>query len=268
VAKPKPADERTQQLPDATARWFTLETDPGIVVPVLLLTPKGAKGKPPVVVMVAQAGKAGFLKERGEAVTAFLNAGVAVCLADVRGTGETKPGSTADRGSNRTTVSQQSLILGRPVLGSQLRDLRSLVGWLRAQNTIDGGRIAVWGDSFARVNAADVRLAVPQDVEGPAVSEPGGANLALLAGLFEEGVKAVYARGGLAPDGSVFAGPYLYLPHDAVVPAPVQVVDSVLPVLTKRGTVLFDGPVDAQNRKKGEPRSPADAAKWVIEKLK
>ena len=268
VAKPKLADERTQELPDATARWFTLETDPGILVPVLLLTPKDAKGKTPVVVLVAQAGKAAFLKERSEAIAAFLTANVAVCLADVRGTGETKPGTSADRTSTRTSVSQQSLILGRPVLGGQLRDLRTVLRWLAGQKSFDADRLAVWGDSFAKVNPPEVRLAVPQDLEGPAVSEPGGANLALLAGLFEDGVRAVYARGGLAPDGSLFAGPYLYLPHDAIVPAPVQVVGSVLPVLTRRGAVLFDGPVDAQNRAKGRPRSPADAAAWLVGRLR
>ena len=61
----------------------------------MLLTPKDAKGKLPIVVMVAQAGKAGFLKERSDAIEAFLKAGIAVCLVDVRGTGETKPGSSA-----------------------------------------------------------------------------------------------------------------------------------------------------------------------------
>ena len=53
--------------------------------------------------------------------------GRTVCLVDVRGTGETQPGTSAERGSSRTSVSQTNLILGQPLLGSQLRDLRTVV---------------------------------------------------------------------------------------------------------------------------------------------
>ena len=100
-----------------------------------------------------------------------------------------------------------------------------------------------------------------------AVSEPGGANLTLLAGLFEDDL-AVYAGGGLAADGSMTGGPYLSVPHDAVVPAPVQVSDSVLPVVSaSRVPVRFTNPVDAQNRPAGKPSPAAEAARWVIETL-
>ena len=242
---------------------FTLEVEPGIVLPGMMLTPKHAKGKLPAVVMVAQAGKAGFLKERSAAIEAFLKAEIAVCLVDVRGTGETKPGTSADRGSNRTSISQTNLILGQPLLGSQLRDLRTVIRWLQAKDGIDPKRIAVWGDSFAKVNAPDAKVAVPHDLDQPAISEPGGANLALLAGLFEGDLVAVYANGGLAA-GTLFTSPYLHLPHDAIVPAPLPVTESVLPALR---TVLFNGAVDALNRASGKPKPVAEAAKWMIEKL-
>ncbi len=269
IAKPKVTDGKTDEVPGGTLTRFAMETDSGITVPVFVITPKEAKGKLPAVLMVASAGKSAFLKERGDEIAALLKANVVVCLVDVRGTGETRPGTGADRGSSRTSISQTNLILGQPVLGSQLRDLRTAIRWLSARDGIDAKKLVVWGDSFAKVNAADAKLAVPLDAESPAVSEPGGANLALLAGLFEDGVVAVCARGGLAANGSLTAGPYLYVPHDAVIPGPVPLTESVLPVVTAtRIAVLFDGPVDAQNRQTMKPQANAEIANWVIEKVR
>lgn len=267
VANPKVEELKSEEVPGGTLTRFALETDPGVTVPLFLITPNDAKGKLPVVVMVASAGKASFLKERGDAIAQLLRDGVAVCLTDVRGTGETRPGTSSDRGSARTSVSQTNLILGQPVLGSQLRDLRTVLKWLRSRDALDGSRLAVWGDSFAKVNAPDVRLAVPLDVEGPIVSEPGGANLALLAGVFED-VKAVYARGGLDPKETLASGAYLYVPHDAVVPGPVQ----VWALASAEGKIrarAYEGAVDFGNRAVSDPpRAPADAAKWVAGRLR
>jgi cephalosporin-C deacetylase-like acetyl esterase len=247
---------------------FALTTDPGITVPMMLITPDNAEGKTPAVVMVASGGKAGFLKERGEALTELLKAGVAVCLVDVRGTGETRPGTSADRGSSRTSLSQQSLILGQPMLGAQLRDLRTVLKWLAAHDGIDGKRLAVWGDSFAKMNAKDTLVAVPLDVEGPAISEPRGANLALLAGLFEANVKVIYARGGIDPTDTLTGSPYLWLPHDAVVPGPTP-MGSLAPMLARAKAVKYEATVDVHNKATGDKAlSVADAAKWLAEKLK
>jgi hypothetical protein len=188
-----------------------------------VLTPKGAKEKSPAVVMVAQGGKAGFLRERGDVIAAFLKAGVVVCLVDVRGTGETQPGDASPgRTGSRTSISQTNLILGQPVLGSQLRDLRTVIRWLQGRKDIDGKKLAVWGDSFAKVNAADGRFAVPLDApELPRYAEPGAALLAHLATLYEDGVAHSYAQGGLSRDltRDLWSSAYLYVPHDAVVPA-------------------------------------------------
>ncbi len=266
--KPEVLEGKAEQVAGGKLVRFALTTDPGITVPLLLITPDNAEGKTPAVVMVASGGKAGFLKERGEALTEFLKAGLAVCLVDVRGTGETRPGTSADRGSNRTSVSQQSLILGQPMLGAQLRDLRSVLKWLAARDGIDGKRLAVWGDSFAKVNVKDTVVAVPLDVDGPAISEPGGANLALLAGLFDENVKVVYARGGIDPNDPLTGSAYLWLPHDAVVPGPTP-VGSLFRLLGWAKASKYEATVDVHNKATGDkPLSPADAAKWVAEKLK
>jgi hypothetical protein len=229
-----------------------------------LIVPAGAKD-PPVVVMVAQHGKAAFLKERGDVLNQFLKAGIAVCLVDVRGTGELKPGSGADRGSARTSVSQTNLMLGATVLGGQFHDLRAVIRWLQTRDDLDGSNLALWGDSFAKVNPPDVRIAVPLDVEQPAISEPIGDQLAMFAGVFVGNLTAVHTRGGVDFD-TLFNSPYFAIPHDAVLPAARQIPDACLPLL--KAPLRRSNVVDAQNRLIGKPDDPLDAAKWMIAKLK
>ncbi len=74
------------------------------------------------------------------------------------------------------------------------------------------------GRLIRKTNPADARFAVPLDAANPlAVSEPNGGALAGLAGAFEDGIAGVYTRGQLASM-KVFESPYVYYPHDAVVP--------------------------------------------------
>jgi len=217
VADPRVINKASESVPEATVRRFIMETDQGIVVPLLLLTPRESKRPAPLVLMVAQGGKAGFLKQRSEVIAAFLKGGIAVCLPDVRGTGETSPGSSADRGSARTSVSQANLMLGQAVLGSQLRDLRTVLRWLGREALVDVNRVAVWGDSFAPVNDPSSRFAVPLDAASPlAISEPNGGALAALLGSLEP-VRVVIARGSLRHD-AMLDSPYVRYPHEAVVP--------------------------------------------------
>ena len=265
---PKTSHATSQRIDGGEVTHLMLDVEPGISLPTILMRPD-RRGGTPVVVMVAQHGKAGFLKDRRDAIDALFDAGVAICLLDVRGTGELKPGSGADRGSARTSVSQTNLILGQPVIAAQLRDLRTAIGWLRTREGIDGTRVAVWGDSFAKVNPADVRLAAPLDVEGPATSEPVGDQLAHLAGLFDEKLTAIYARGGVRFLPSMFTGPYFAIPHDAVMPARQQIPESIGPALLQHYGARFsrEGTVDAQNRAMEAPGSALVAAKWLIKKL-
>ncbi|HUR53641.1 MAG TPA: hypothetical protein VMZ71_05900, partial [Gemmataceae bacterium] len=247
---------------------FALEVDPGVVVPFLLLTPNGANGKSPAVLLVAQHGKSAFLKQRGDAIAAFLKAGVAVCLIDVRGTGETKAGDPAGRTSSRTSVSQTNLILGTPLIGAQLRDLRTVVRWLQKRDDIDGQKLAVWGDSFAPPNADGVSGKVPHDAPNPpTVGEPGAALLAQLAALFEPGVRACYTRGGLKGFDSICTSPYPLVPHDAIVPGAATVaVGVVLPGGVSRKD---ESPIDGENKASGPAAvSPTDAVAWVLKALK
>jgi hypothetical protein len=144
-------------------------------------------------------------------------------------------------------------MLGETLVGARLRDVRSILRFLRNRPDLNGQRIAVWGDSFAPANSPDRNLKIPLGIqEEPAISEPIGGLLALLSALYEEPVKAVYARGGLTSFGSVLESQFCYLPHDVIVPGALTVGDltSVAAALAPR-PVRLEGLVDGLNRLAG-----------------
>jgi hypothetical protein len=233
---------------------LVLEVDRDTVVPTLLLLPSGKEGvKLPVVVAFAQEGKRAFLQARAEGIAALLQGGAAVCLPDLRGTGETRPGDGRGRTSAATAISATELMLGQALVGSRLRDLRSVLGYLRGRAELDRQRVVLWGDSLAPANAATQRLDVPLDADKfPRQAEPLGELLALFAALYEPEVKAVYARGGLSSYESLLHSSFCYVPHDAVVPGALTVGDlgDVAALLAPR-PVRLEALVDGLNRKAG-----------------
>lgn len=276
-----------------SAERIHLVTEPGIVVPLVLLRPPVARA--PVVLALAQEGKLALLRQRAETLAALLDSGVAVCVPDLRGCGETSPGTARDRRSSATALSASELMFGQTLLGSRLRDLRSVLCYLRQRPEIDATRLAMWGDCFSAPNPDGTNLAVPYSAEGrPAQAEPLGGLLALLAGLFEDDVQAVYVRGGLSDYQSMLETPFCYVPHDAVVPGILTVGDlaDVAAALAPRPLCLHDM-VDGHNRPVAPPvlaqrynrvsaayraagapaaiqlgSAPASVARWLAERLK
>ena len=220
-------------------------------MPVLLLLPPRTKGERlPVVVGMAQQGKQEFLKQRAGPIAELLSAGVAVCLPDLRGVGETSPGEARDRRSAATSISSSEWILGQSLLGGRLRDLRSVLHYLRQHPELDGKRVGLWGDSFAKVNAPDTNFKVPYTAaERPTQSEPLGGLLALLGTLFEDDIRAVYVHRGLSDFQSAFDGPFCFLPHDVIVPGVLAVGDiGDLAGATTPVPLWINGMVDGLNR--------------------
>src|SRR5262249_30231461 len=112
-------------------------------------------------------------------------------------------------------------------------------------------------------------LAVPLDADPfPHFAEPLGGLLALLGGLFEESVRAVYVRGGLASYGALLESPFLYVPHDAIVPGAVAVGDlgQVASALAPR-PIRLEGLVDGRNRPVAAPEAPGRPAAWLLNAL-
>lgn len=233
---------------------FMMETEPGIHIPVVILFPKESDNpKHAVAIAVAQDGKAGFLKHRTKEIATILEQGVAVCLADVRGTGETASGDYRGRQSYATGLSSSELMLGGTHLGGQLTDLLCVIQRVRQFSMVDPDRIGVWGDSFAAVNAPDRRVDVPLRIDNePDHCEPAGAALALLAGVFDENVRIVWARNGLVSFQNILDSPFIYVPHDFIVPGVLTVGD--IPFLgavihDSRRPVRIEGLVDGTNRR-------------------
>ena len=241
-----------RKVGDVTVERLALEVEPGILVPTLLLLPPRQEGvRMPVVVAFAQQGKQEFLKKGAGGIAELLKGGAAVCLPDLRGTGETRPGDSRGRTSAATSISATELMLGQTLVGSRLRDLRCVLRYLRGRSDLDASRVALWGDSFAPANAEGRRLDVPLDADKlPGQAEPLGQVLALFGALYEPDVKAVYARGGLAGYQMLLHGYFCYVPHDAVVPGALTAGDlgDVAALLAPR-PVRLEGLVDGLNRR-------------------
>ncbi len=251
TADPKVTTSATRSSGDVAVENISLEVDAGIVVPLILLTPKHAGDQRlPVVVAVAQGGKQGFLKERSAELAALLKGNIAVCLPDLRGTGETRPDSGRSWRSGSTDVAATELMLGRTLVGLRVRDLRSVLRFVRSRSDLDAKRIGLWGDSFAPINAPDRRFEMPMEVDGqPTLAEPLGGLAALFGAFYEPGVAAVYIRGGLTGYRSVLDSPFCFFPYDAMIPGALTAGDlrDVAATLTPR--IRLEGLVDGFNRR-------------------
>jgi dienelactone hydrolase len=229
---------------------IVLEVEPGIVVPLVVMWARDERSDPlSVVIALADSGKQKFLTARPDAVSTWLEAGYAVCLPDLRGFGETRAGDSHGPRSIGTTLSCRDQVLGRTLLGSRLRDLRSVLLFLRARRGLDG-KISLWGDSLAALNPPERSEVVPYGVDNPNVeAEPSAGLLVLLTALFEDNVNVVYARGTFASFRSLLDSQFLYVPHDSVVPGALTVSDvaDIAAALVPR-PLRVECPIDGLNR--------------------
>jgi dienelactone hydrolase len=248
VLKAKSTDR--EPVAGATVERLVLEVEPGIVVPVVILTPVKRTGRSPVVVCLAQAGKAGFLQHRADELRQLVQGGTVVVLPDLRGTGETRAGGSRGPTGEDTNLSVHVQLFGETLVGERLRDLRAVLAYVRERQDVDAGRLALWGDSFTPPNPPGTSYRVPRGVEGwPRQPEPLGGLLALLGGLFEDDVRAVYLSGGLAGYHGVLNHFAVLIPHDAAVPGALTAGDlcDLAGSLAPR-PLRLEAVVDQQNR--------------------
>jgi len=230
----EPQDDPTVQSHEkevtdhATVERIVLEIGQGTFVPLLLLVPPPRPAaRVPVVVALASAGKQAFLDRRSESIALWLDGGAAVCLLDVRGTGETKPRDGSRRHNGALAgFSAAEWMFGQSLVGSRLREVRSVLRYLRRRADLDAGRVGLWGDSFAPTNPEGRDLTVPLDADPfPDQAEPLGGLLAYFGALFEDDVRAVHVRGGLTGFDSLLQSQFCYVPHDALIPGALTVGD-------------------------------------------
>ena len=270
-ARPEAALAWKRPILDGPGEGVILAVEPGVAVPMALLFPAQAKPRAPVVVMVSQGGKDRILAYRGTEIQALLKAGVAVCLADVRGTGESAPDTRRGPLSADVSLAATELMLGNTMLGARLKDLRTVIAYLASRPDVDARRIGIWGDSHVPPNPPRLLLdELPHWQIGPRIqrqAEPLGGLLAILAALFEDSIRAVAAHRGLASYLSLLDDNFAYLPADVVVPGLLEAgdVEDVVAALRPR-PVLVDEPVDGRNRLAAGARG-SDIAGWLIRQL-
>jgi len=236
-------------------------------VPFLLLLPATVKDKKkvPVVIAFCVEGKAKLLGEHTQAIEALLKAGVAVCLPDLRGMGETRAGSGRGRSSAATAIAYSEQMLGTTTLGQQTRDLLSIIEYLASRPDINGQRIALWGESFTEANKGVVE--VPHDAEkAPIIGEPGPGMIALIASVFDKRAKAVLARGSVDLIGAPET--FMLIPHDTVVPGFAANGDLLTGLwLSGSNHMRLEGPITVQNLAAGK-RTKVWPTGMVIEKMR
>jgi hypothetical protein len=201
----------------------------GMPIPVLFLSPLQADWRGHVVLVVCSQGKASFLKEKAAGIVLLLQRGIAVCLVDVRDSGETATSRTPGRTSASTSHAATALMLGTTVEELRLFDLLAVHRWLRSTASIDLrlnckiGRLAIWGENLTLFHPPSSPVAVPWDApQLPAFADPSGPRLALLLSGVCSDIEAVYAVGDLATYRSVLESPFVYLPLAAIRPGLLQ----------------------------------------------
>jgi cephalosporin-C deacetylase-like acetyl esterase len=274
----KLGDIEPNRQPAATLHWkkrwlgaevegMTLQVEPGILVPMLLLQPPNAPAaRRPVVIAISEGGKERLAVHESDRIQALLKAGIAICLPDVRGVGETSPDARRGPFGAETSLAATELMLGNTLLGSRLKDLRTVLAYVSARPDIDPKRIGVWGDSFVPVNPQRFLLdESPNWAIGPEVqrqAEPLGGLLAVLAGLYED-VRALAVRRGLVSYASILDDRFAYVPSDIIVPGILEAGDlsDVVAAIAPR-PVLLESLVDARNRPVPQRTTPPDLVRW------
>jgi len=239
----------SQLLSGAAAQAVTLHTGRGIIIPLLILKPPRAGNAPlPAVIALAEGGKDRFLKDRSGQIAELIRNGIAVCLPDVRGTGE----SAAGRYNRSASVAIRMAELGKTLLGFRLKDVRTVLVYLQGRDDIDGQKTALWGDSFAPLNPKNLWLDElarwPISPQIQHFASPLGAHLALLTALYHGEIKAVAARGGLVGYLSILDDNFFYAPPDIIVPDILKVGDiSDICACLAPGALLLEKFVDGRN---------------------
>ena len=232
-------------------RWM-LTSESGIRIPCLLLRPEKGDRHQPVVLALCSQGKNRLLSERADELAGLLERGAMICLIDPRGIGESRLGENHGRRSSATSHSSTGLMLGRPLLGEQLRDVRLVLNWLRRRPDVGFRPLVVWGESLIPANPDGGVMQIPRDDDQalPAVSEPQAPLLALYTGLFEDDIDLIYTSGGLVSWRSLLTSYVVLVAHDVIVPGALTAGDlaEVLSALPEGTRVRMDGLVDGWNR--------------------
>lgn len=252
--KVRPGSQQIEKLGPLTVTRELLETDPGIVAPIVTLSATRHDGQRrrwrPAVLGFATDGIEPILERRRADLASGLASEILIVLVEPRGTGATSPGSGRGQQSAAAAQAATSLMLGDPLLAGQLRDLRAAWRHIQEREDVDQAGLFVAGGTGAEVPPADAPFAYPRRIDGrPAEAEPTGALLALLLGLYEDAA-GLNARLGLVSYRSVLDSPFVQVPQEAILPGALAVGDlpALVAALAPRD-VRLEGLVDGRGRR-------------------
>ncbi len=132
---PKATSHGTFAWRGHTAERLTIQTEPTLEVPALLIRPAKAQGKAPAAILLDDEGKTSV--RNSQVARELLERGVAVLALDVRALGEGKV--------HDNHCASDAVVLGRPLLAQMAWDVLAAARALGARKDVHGSRIAVYG---------------------------------------------------------------------------------------------------------------------------
>ena len=235
-----------------------LNTEKEHYLPLLILKPANIKTPSnKIAIMISQGGKKSLLENRSSQIASLLKAGFTVCLPDIRGTGELKTGTSRGRSSGSTSLSSSLMMTGDLRITGQLRDIQSVLDWLKKESSPAIPRFLLWGDSPSNTIPDHTNFNLPRDDDSilPMQPEPLGGLLALFSALFNDDVKTITIKGGLASFASALNHHLVQIPHETVIPGIFSMGDIPL-LINSLGTrtIFLDQMVDGLNLEIAGPK--------------
>lgn len=221
----------TSGVSDCTAEKLVLETDPGVFVPALLLSPRAPAGgalRARAVVWLSSRGKRGVLETRANGVKAVLAAGSKVLIPDLRGLGETAGDPDTTFMGDEASRNGMGIRLARPLIGMRVKDALCCVNYLRTRADVDPAQIGLLGDSPSTPNPAHIRqpvLITDSSLESLTQAESLGPVVALLAFAMDTNVARCATYGLPNSYAAMCTTPYFYHPFGVFVPGILQTCD-------------------------------------------
>ena len=123
---------------------LTLDTEPGVVVPVLVLVADGAEGRRAATIVLDPRGKTAAVSS--PEVQALVRRGEIVLIPDLRGWGESAAAATNAGYSGQWQMSMRALLVGKNMPGMQTYDALRVFDFLAARKDVDPTRISIRGD--------------------------------------------------------------------------------------------------------------------------
>ncbi len=134
---------------DRIIEKLVYETEPGIIVPAVLVVPRSGEGRKPAVIYVNDKGKAAGAADG--AIDQFVKRGFVVLAIDMRGCGETRPAQNPDedlatyRYFGQYDNAMRAFLVGKTLVGMRAEDISRGIDLLAARSEVDGTRIYGFG---------------------------------------------------------------------------------------------------------------------------